>query len=46
MNFIYELPVGRGQQFLTSAGGLVNGLLGGWGFNGNIESKWQSVFVG
>jgi hypothetical protein len=36
-NFIYELPVGRGQQFLGSANGWVDKLVGGWGFNGNIR---------
>jgi Carboxypeptidase regulatory-like domain len=36
-NFIYELPVGRGQKFLGGSSGLVNGFLGGWGFNGNIR---------
>ena len=36
-NFIYELPFGRGQRFLSGAGGLMNGLLGGWGFNGSIR---------
>lgn len=29
-NLNYALPVGRGQKFLTSSGGLTNGLLGGW----------------
>ena len=36
-NFIYELPVGRGQRFMGDAKGLVNGLLGGWGFNGSVR---------
>jgi len=36
-NFIYELPFGRGQRFLSGSGGLVNGFLGGWGFNGSIR---------
>ena len=44
MNFIYELPVGRGQQFLSGASGLVNGLLGGWGFNGNIRIQSGNPF--
>jgi len=39
-NFIYELPVGRGRQFFSGSNGLVNGLIGGWGFNGFI--RWQS----
>jgi hypothetical protein len=36
-NFIYELPVGRGQQFMGGANGWVDKLVGGWGFNGNIR---------
>ena len=44
MNFIYELPVGRGQQFLNGASGIVNGLLGGWGFNGNIRIQSGNPF--
>jgi hypothetical protein len=36
-NFIYELPVGQGRRFLSGAHGIVNGFLGGWGFNGNIR---------
>jgi hypothetical protein len=36
-NFIYELPVGRGQRFLNNSGRIVNGVLGGWGFNGSVR---------
>ncbi len=36
-NFLYELPVGRGKRFLGNSSGLLNGLLGGWGFNGSIR---------
>jgi len=36
-NFIYELPFGRGQRFMSDARGLVNGFLGGWGFNGSVR---------
>ena len=39
-NFIWEVPVGRGRQFFGGSNGLVNGLIGGWGFNGFI--RWQS----
>jgi hypothetical protein len=39
-NFIYELPVGRGRRLLNNIDGVVHGLLGNWGFNGNI--RWQS----
>ena len=43
-NFIYELPVGRGQHFLSGASGWVDKLLGGWGFNGNIRIQSGSPF--
>jgi hypothetical protein len=43
-NFIYELPVGRGQQFMGGARGWVDKLVGGWGFNGNIRIQSGSPF--
>ncbi|HEU4769641.1 MAG TPA: carboxypeptidase-like regulatory domain-containing protein [Pyrinomonadaceae bacterium] len=43
-NFIYELPVGRGKTFFSGANGWVNGLVGGWGFNGNIRVQSGSPF--
>ncbi|HEU4710647.1 MAG TPA: carboxypeptidase-like regulatory domain-containing protein [Pyrinomonadaceae bacterium] len=43
-NFIYELPVGRGKQFFSGANGWVNGLVGGWGFNGNIRIQSGTPF--
>lgn len=43
-NFIYELPVGRGKSFLGNAGGLINGVLGGWAMNGNIRIQSGSPF--
>jgi Carboxypeptidase regulatory-like domain len=44
INFIYELPVGRGKQFFSGANKWVNGLVGGWGFNGNIRMQTGSPF--
>jgi hypothetical protein len=44
VNFIYELPVGQGKKFLSSSHGLVNGFLGGWGFNGNIRIQSGNPF--
>jgi hypothetical protein len=38
-NFIYELPVGRGQRFFGDAGRWMNGVFGGWGFNGSIRAQ-------
>lgn len=29
-NYVYQLPVGRGQQFLSSMGAVPNAVLGGW----------------
>jgi Carboxypeptidase regulatory-like domain len=43
-NFIYELPVGQGKRFFGGARGLVNGFLGGWGFNGNIRIQSGNPF--
>jgi len=43
-NFIYELPVGRGRRWLGNSNGLVNGFLGGWGFNGNIRIQSGAPF--
>ena len=44
MNFIYELPVGRGQQFLSGASGIVNGLLGDGASTATSESKVATRF--
>ena len=43
-NFIYELPFGKGKQFLSSAGGWFDKLVGGWGFNGNIRIQSGTPF--
>jgi hypothetical protein len=32
--FVYELPFGKGRRFGASARGLVDRLIGGWGFDG------------
>ena len=34
LSTVYELPFGRGKRFLSSSGGLVNTLLGGWRVGG------------
>ncbi len=36
---IFELPVGRGKLLLGNAGGLLNGLLGGWSVQGWFEGQ-------
>lgn len=43
-NFIYELPFGRGQHFLSGINGWAEKLVGGWGFNGNIRIQSGSPF--
>ena len=43
-NFIYELPFGKGKTFLGNASGLVDKLVGGWAFNGNIRIQSGTVF--
>jgi hypothetical protein len=39
----WELPVGRGQRFGSNMGTFMNGLLGGWSFNG--VGRIQAVIV-
>ena len=43
-NFIYELPVGKGQRFLDSASGVVDRLVGGWSLNGTIRIQSGTPF--
>jgi hypothetical protein len=43
-NFIYEMPFGRGKDFLSNAKGIVNGLFGDWTINGNIRIQSGSPF--
>lgn len=34
VSYVYDLPFGRGMRFGSSASGVVNQLVGGWGFGG------------
>jgi len=34
VSYLYEIPVGRGRQFLNDAHGIVDGFLGGWQIGG------------
>lgn len=43
-NWIWELPVGRGQSFLGSANGLVDRLAGGWAIHGQARLQSGSTF--
>jgi hypothetical protein len=48
-NFIYELPVGRGRHFWSSAPGFVNQVIGGWSLNGlytHMSGEPFSVYSG
>ncbi|MBO0723165.1 MAG: hypothetical protein J2P41_20245, partial [Blastocatellia bacterium] len=44
-NWNYDLPFGKGQKFLGSSGGFLNGLLGGWKLAGagTILSTWYAL---
>ena len=33
-SWVWDLPVGRGRQFLARAPGLIDSVIGGWGFSG------------
>jgi hypothetical protein len=39
MNWVFELPVGRGKRFGTDFNPIVNGVIGNWEFSGN--ARWQ-----
>jgi len=44
VNWIYELPFGRGQRFLGSSGGVLNHLTGGWAIHGTGRVQSGSPF--
>jgi len=41
-NYIWDLPIGRGKQFLSNANRLTNALIGGWQTTGIV--RWTSGF--
>jgi hypothetical protein len=41
-NWVWDMPYGRGRHWGSSTKGLVNGIFGGWGFNGLY--RWTSGF--
>jgi Carboxypeptidase regulatory-like domain len=41
-NWVWDLPYGRGRHWGSGAHGLLNGIFGGWGFNGLY--RWTSGF--
>jgi hypothetical protein len=44
VNWIYELPLGRGRQFLGDANGVVNNVLGGWEWHGAVRVQSGAPF--
>jgi hypothetical protein len=49
LTWIYELPFGRGQKFMSNAPKAVNAILGGWalqGFNSNMSGQPFSISSG
>ncbi|MBI4476230.1 MAG: TonB-dependent receptor, partial [Acidobacteria bacterium] len=42
----WRIPVGRGERFGTNMGGLLNGILGGWQFNGASRIQARMVNFG
>jgi outer membrane receptor protein involved in Fe transport len=34
VSYVYDLPVGKGRQFLANLSGIGNAIVGGWGVNG------------
>ncbi len=45
IGYVYELPFGRGQQFLAHENGWVDHLIGGWQTNGLIQSDTGTPIV-
>jgi hypothetical protein len=37
MNWVYEIPVGRGRRFGTDMHPIINGILGNWEYSGNMQ---------
>jgi len=44
-NYVYDLPVGRGQRFLSSTSTLVNTLVGGWSTSGILSYRTGFPFT-
>ena len=44
LNWMAELPVGRGKMFFGDSGGLVNHLVGGWEIHGTARLQSGAVF--
>jgi carboxypeptidase family protein/TonB-dependent receptor-like protein len=44
-NYVYDLPVGRGQRFLGSTSGWVNMIVGGWSTSGIVRYRTGFPFT-
>lgn len=44
VNWVYELPVGRGKSLLGDSNSLVNGFLGGWSVFGSVRLQSGTPF--
>jgi hypothetical protein len=44
VSHIVQVPLGRGRRFLSGAGGMVNGLLGGWSISGIVSARSGGAF--
>ena len=42
---VYELPLGRGKRYLSNAGALANGLMGGWSVNAIVTFMTGNYFT-
>lgn len=45
VNYVFDLPVGRGQHFLHNANGFVNTVLGGWSTSGIVRYRTGFPFT-
>ena len=41
MNWVYEIPVGRGRRFGTDMNPILNGILGNWEYSGNMQLNME-----
>jgi hypothetical protein len=45
MNWVWEIPVGRGRRFGTDMHPILNGILGNWEFSGNSQFKIERLRI-
>ena len=45
VSYIYEIPVGRGRPFLSSLGGIADGIIGGWQIGGITSAQSGEAFT-